>query len=109
MIRKCYRYFSSNSNSKPTIAVLGSGWGGFEFIKTIDKNKYNIYTISPADHFLFTPLLPSTAVGTLEFRCIQEPIRTISNVNYCYTKARNIDFNKKIIYCSPHKQGSSFS
>jgi NADH dehydrogenase FAD-containing subunit len=27
------------------------------------------------NYFVFTPLLASTAVGTLEYRCIVEPIR----------------------------------
>ena len=39
------------------------------------KNKYKIILISPRNHFLFTPLLPSTTTGTLEFRSIVEPVR----------------------------------
>lgn len=41
----------------------------------------DVKVVSPSNHFLFTPLLPSTAVGTLEFRAIQEPVRT-TGVNY---------------------------
>lgn len=36
--------------------------------REIDKDKYDVTVISPRNHFLFTPLLPSTTVGTLEFR-----------------------------------------
>jgi NADH dehydrogenase/NADH:ubiquinone reductase (non-electrogenic) len=36
--------------------------------------------ISPSNHFTFTPLIPSTAVGTLEFRAIQECVRTLPSV-----------------------------
>jgi NADH dehydrogenase FAD-containing subunit len=54
--------------------VLGSGWGGFNIALTVNK-EVPLTVISPANHFLFTPLLPSSAVGTLEFRCIEEPIR----------------------------------
>jgi len=32
--------------------------------------------VSPRNHFLFTPLLVSTTVGTIEFRSIIEPVRT---------------------------------
>lgn len=56
------------------VVVLGSGWGGFNLAKSASKN-VPLTVISPANHFIFTPLLPSSAVGTLEFRCIQEPVR----------------------------------
>ena len=64
--------------------ILGSGWGGYTVAKRLDKTKYDVRVISPANHFLFTPLLPSTAVGTLEFRAIQEPIRTIPQLGKYY-------------------------
>jgi NADH dehydrogenase FAD-containing subunit len=56
--------------SKPKVAILGSGWGGFNFGRHISKSKFDVTLISPRNHFLCTPLLPSTTVGTLEFRCI---------------------------------------
>ena len=62
---------------KSHLVVLGAGWGGFRLATDVDKNKYDVTVLSPRNHFLFTPLLPSTSVGTLEFRCVQEPVRTI--------------------------------
>jgi NADH dehydrogenase FAD-containing subunit len=48
--------------------------------------------------FLFTPLLPSTAVGTLEFRSIQEPVRTIPGLSeYYQAKARSLDIENRIV------------
>jgi NADH dehydrogenase/NADH:ubiquinone reductase (non-electrogenic) len=45
-------------------------------------------------------LLPGTAVGTLEFRAIQEPVRTIIGLGeYYQAKARSIDTTNKIIHC----------
>lgn len=38
--------------------------------REINKDKYAVTVVSPRNHFLFTPLLPSTAVGTLEFRLV---------------------------------------
>jgi NADH dehydrogenase FAD-containing subunit len=55
--------------------------------------------VSPTNHFLFTPLLPSTAVGTLEFRAIQEPVRTIPGIHYHQAKAREIDVEKGVLLC----------
>ena len=54
--------------------ILGTGWAGFNLalnLKEERKNDPEIRIVSPSNHFVFTPLLPSTAVGTLEFRCIQ--------------------------------------
>ena len=42
---------------------------GFTVLKNLDK-KYQCVMISPRNHYLFTPLLASTTVGTLEFRCV---------------------------------------
>ena len=57
------------SGDKERLVVLGVGWGGFRVAKDVDKARYDVSIVSPRNHFLFTPLLPSTTVGTLEFRC----------------------------------------
>ena len=40
----------------------------------IDSNLPDVTILSPNTYFNFTPLLASTAVGTLEFRCAIEPV-----------------------------------
>ncbi|OZJ06300.1 hypothetical protein BZG36_00684 [Bifiguratus adelaidae] len=64
--------------TKKTIAVLGSGWASTSFLKSIDTSEYNVVVISPRNYFLFTPLLPSCTVGTVDVRSIVEPVRFIS-------------------------------
>ncbi|EIE84759.1 hypothetical protein RO3G_09469 [Rhizopus delemar RA 99-880] len=64
--------------NKKTIVVLGSGWASTSFLKAIDTNLYNVVVVSPRNYFLFTPLLPSCTVGTLDFRSLVEPIRFIT-------------------------------
>ena len=81
------------------IVILGSGWGGFRLAKDLDKEKFDVCVVSPRNHFLFTPLLPSTTVGTLEFGCIQEPVRTIAGISYFQSKAESVDFENKSIHC----------
>ena len=63
--------------SKKTLVVLGSGWGSTSLLKGIDAENYNIIVVSPRNYFLFTPLLPSTATGTVESRSIMQPIRHV--------------------------------
>lgn len=67
---------SASSSSKEKVVVLGVGWGGFRVAKELDKDKFDVSIVSPRNHFLFTPLLPSTSVGTLEFRSARFPGQT---------------------------------
>lgn len=92
-------FFSTATNQakRPRIVIVGSGWGGNTLARRLDKNRYDVRLISPANHFLFTPLLPSTAVGTLEFRAIQEPVRTIQGLGeYYQAKARSFDTENQV-------------
>lgn len=67
--------------------------------KDLDKSKFEVVVVSPRNHFLFTPLLPSTTTGTLEFRVVQEPVRTIKDVVYYQSRAERVDFEKKQVCC----------
>ncbi|KAL5721021.1 NADH:ubiquinone reductase (non-electrogenic) [Ranunculus cassubicifolius] len=64
-------------NDKPRIVVLGSGWAGCRFMKGLNTDIYDVVCVSPRNHMVFTPLLASTCVGTLEFRSVAEPIGRI--------------------------------
>ncbi|KAF8504336.1 FAD/NAD-P-binding domain-containing protein [Russula emetica] len=64
--------------SKKNVVVVGSGWGSTAFLKKLDTSEYNVTVISPRNFFLFTPLLPSVAVGTLATNSILQPIRYLT-------------------------------
>ncbi|KAL1930238.1 hypothetical protein VTP01DRAFT_1392 [Rhizomucor pusillus] len=63
------------ASQKERLVILGSGWAGFKLLREVDRSKYKVTIVSPRNYFVFTPLLASTSVGTIEFRCITEPIR----------------------------------
>ncbi|KAL6499728.1 Internal alternative NAD(P)H-ubiquinone oxidoreductase A1, mitochondrial [Orobanche gracilis] len=67
----------TKGDEKPRVVVLGSGWAGCRLIKDIDTKTFDIVCVSPRNHMVFTPLLASTCVGTLEFRSVAEPIGRI--------------------------------
>jgi hypothetical protein len=46
-----------------------------DFARSLSGEHYDLQVVSPRNYFLFTPLLASTAVGTLESRTIIESIR----------------------------------
>ena len=96
--------------SRARILILGTGWGGNKLARILDKTLFDVRLVSPANHFLFTPLLPSTAVGTLEFRAIQEPVRTIPGLQeYYQAKASSLDVEKRVVDCQDLYSKQTFS
>lgn len=51
--------------AKPSVVILGSGWAGYQLARSLDKRQYKVTVVSDRNHFLFTPLLPSTTVRRL--------------------------------------------
>ncbi len=41
------------------------------------SEKYEVIVVSPRNYFLYTPLLPAVATGTMEERSIVEPVRNL--------------------------------
>ncbi len=95
---------------KQKLIILGTGFAAFSLLKSINTHFYEVIIVSPRNHFLFTPLLPSTTVGTIEFRSIIEPIRTAKeNVTYHYAYCTQINDEEKIIICKNALDGNTFS
>ncbi|KAH7115166.1 pyridine nucleotide-disulfide oxidoreductase-domain-containing protein [Dendryphion nanum] len=85
-------------DKRERVVVLGSGWAGYSLARQLDPSKYQCVVVSPRSYFAFTPLLASTAVGTLEFRTALEPIRTRrTKVDYFQGWADGVDFENKTI------------
>ena len=68
---------NARQKHKPKLVILGSGWGSVALLKQLNPDDYHITVVSPVNYFLFTPMLPSATVGTLELRSLVEPIRRI--------------------------------
>jgi NADH dehydrogenase len=88
---------------KPKLVVLGCGWGSVALLKHINPDNYHITVISPTNYFLYTPLLPSATVGTLEIRSLMEPIRRITGAvrgHFLKANAECVDFSEKLVEVS---------
>lgn len=82
----------SRQKHKPKLVILGSGWGSVALLKTLSSDDYHVTVVSPVNYFLFTPMLPSATVGTLELRSLVEPIRRIvQRVKGHFLRAEAID------------------
>ncbi|MCX7877859.1 MAG: FAD-dependent oxidoreductase [Ignavibacteria bacterium] len=93
---------------KKKLIILGCGFAGFSLVKRINPEVYDLYLISPRNHFLFTPLLPSTTVGTIEFRSIIEPVRNLKYVNYYQAYCTEIKPYENKIVCEDSDSGTRF-
>ncbi|CAJ0757336.1 17692_t:CDS:10, partial [Entrophospora sp. SA101] len=90
------KYITSLGKTQGRLVILGSGWAGYKLLKDIDTKHHEVIVVSPS-----TPLLASSSVGTLEFRCIMEPVRRYSpKVQYYQAYADRVDFKEQIIYCT---------
>ncbi|XAR59124.1 NADH:ubiquinone reductase (non-electrogenic) [Bertholletia excelsa] len=103
---------ATKPGEKPRVVVLGTGWAGCRFLKGLDTNIYDVVCISPRNHMVFTPLLASTCVGTLEFRSVAEPVGNIQSAlakdpnSYFYlASCTGIDMDKHEVYCETVSEG----
>lgn len=80
--------------------VLGAGFGGYSLIRSLPRDLFEITLISPRNYFLFTPLLPSATVGTVELRSILEPVRRRQrHVGLVEAFAEEIDWARSLLRC----------
>lgn len=97
---------ATTKNQKPRVVVLGAGWGACRLLKDIDTGVYDVVSVSPRNHMVFTPLLASTCVGTLEFRSVSEPVRRIQpalsiapDSYYFLARCTAIDTDNHEVHC----------
>lgn len=91
-----------DSGPRPKVVILGTGFAAFSLLHHLDGRRYDISVVSPRNHFLFSPLLPSTTVGTLEFRSIIEPIRARQDragLKFYQAHGTHIDLATKLVTC----------
>ncbi|KAF9358764.1 hypothetical protein BGX26_000976 [Mortierella sp. AD094] len=91
------------NDPRQRLVILGSGWGAVSVINQLDHKKFHVTVVSPTNYFLFTPLLPSATVGTLELRSLIEPIRRLLaklGGYYLEGRAEDVDFENQLVEVS---------
>jgi len=89
--------------SKKRILILGGGFAGIECARILESRfmrnfDIDITLVSEDNFFLFTPMLPQIASGTLETRHIIIPIRTLcTKIKFFESKINTIDPYTKIV------------
>lgn len=87
--------------SKPTVAIIGCGWGGYSLAQKLSLARFNIKVISPISTIQYTPLLASAACGLFNPRLAEDEFRSQarSSVQYYKAMADSIDLDRRIIKC----------
>ncbi|CAH9089228.1 unnamed protein product [Cuscuta europaea] len=104
-------YADAGEVKRKKVVVLGTGWASMSFLKTLKDSSYDVHIVSPRNYFVFTPLLPSVTVGTVEARSIVEPIRKIVrgkgyDVQFKEGECYKIDTEDKKVYCRSTQESS---
>lgn len=94
-----------HAENRTKVLLLGSGWGAIPFLKylspTVAHTNYDITMVSPRNYFLYSPLLPGAATGTVEGRSIVDPVRRYicSRGQYYEAECIDIDPVKRVATC----------
>jgi NADH:ubiquinone reductase (non-electrogenic) len=84
----------------PRLVVLGSGFAGYALLRGLPRDLVEATVVSPRNHFVFTPLLPSAVVGSVELRSILEPVRRrVPHVRMVEGSAIAVDWKTRQVVC----------
>eukprot|EP00741_Cyanophora_paradoxa_P017813 tig00021017_g17204.t1 len=89
---------------KQRVVILGTGWGARPGPRPGPLPHASATPDRPpaAASFVFTPLLPATAVGSVEFRSIVEPIHKAQpHATYYEAVCTSVDPVRKLVRCRP--------
>ncbi|KAG0140668.1 hypothetical protein CROQUDRAFT_664901 [Cronartium quercuum f. sp. fusiforme G11] len=95
---------AETDSGKPKLVIVGGGWGGVGVINSLNPDQYHVVVIAPENYNLFTPLLPSATVGTVETRSLVEPLRKIIarvRGHYLQGYAVDLDLSNRLIEVQP--------
>ncbi|KAG2447458.1 hypothetical protein HYH02_007781 [Chlamydomonas schloesseri] len=87
------------------LVVLGSGWAAARLLHDIDISLWDLTVISPRNHMVFTPLLASTTVGTLEPRSVAVHLHDIQpglsrpSSGLFIAEAQSVDTASRTVTC----------
>ncbi|KAF4410785.1 MULTISPECIES: NAD(P)/FAD-dependent oxidoreductase [Streptomyces] len=87
--------------SRPRIVIVGAGFAGYQTARTLSriaKGAAEIVLVNPHDYFLYVPLLPEVATGTLEPRRISVSLTgTLPGVRLVLGQAEHVDLDGRRI------------
>lgn len=96
--------------STPRLVILGSGFGALRTAQKLRRSPAKVTIVSPRNHFLFSPLLISSTIGSVEFRNVIEPIRdACPHAEYFQASAVSLDAEASTVTCQSPQGGAEFT
>lgn len=91
---------------RPRIVIVGGGFAGYQCARTLSrraKGAADIVLVNPNDYFLYLPLLPEVAVGTLEPRRVSVSLTgTLRGVRLVLGEVGDVDLDaRRVSYTDP--------
>lgn len=97
---------SFEGERRKKVVILGTGWAALSVTNHLTPGQFDVTVVSPRNYFLFSPLLPSVTVGTVESRSIVEPFRKLMlkhhsclQMSFLEAECVNVDPERKRILC----------
>ena len=87
---------------RPKVVIVGTGWASFRVLADIDTKRNDVTVVSPRNHLLFTPMLASSALGTVNQRSICQPVRPLASkkdATYYESSVVGVDKEKRLVRC----------
>jgi NADH dehydrogenase len=92
---------------RPTVAVLGSGFGGLWTAHTLAEGPVNVILIDRHNYHTFFPLLYQVGAAELEPEDIAQPLRKIfwnrPNVHFHLGEVQEVDLGAKVVRLPDHE------
>ena len=89
------------NKANPHIVILGGGFGGLNFAKSLGDTKARVTLIDRQNHHLFQPLLYQVATATLSAVEIAKPLRSIlntyKNISCEMAEVQSVDLNTRTV------------
>ena len=87
------------------IVILGSGWAGLQALRKCAGPGKDVTVISPRPHFLYTPLLAGSSVGTVALKSACEPLRDLvdraaavaASATFLRAEVRDVDVDGRTV------------
>lgn len=81
------------------VVVIGSGFGGFFAARRFRRLQVDVTMLAATDSFLYAPLLPDVAVGTVDPRSVLIPLAsTLPGTRILRGQADLVDLNSRTVH-----------
>jgi NADH dehydrogenase len=96
-----YSYMAQANSKKQRVIIVGAGFAGLRFARTLNNTDYDVYLIDRHNYHQFQPLMYQVATARLEPASISFPLRKVfqhtHNVTIRIADALHVDVTRKVL------------